>query len=422
MSLISTYAAARWLAGLAFALTLSAAPACDASNGGITLPAGFCALLVADNLGPARHLAVAENGDLFVALQADGKLGGVVALHDTKGDGRFDVKEHFGQDSLTGIVLRNGYLYVAGFHDVLRYKLEAGKLRPDNEPEIVVTGLPGEEQHGDKGLAFDNKGSLYLNVGAPSNACQERDRKALSPGRDPCPLLEHNGGIWKFSEDKLGQKQEDGKRFATGLRQMPAIAWHDGALFIAMNSRDQLDELWPGKFTAKENAERPAEPLFRAVEGSNFGWPYCFYDYEAKKFLLNPEYGGDGKTVGRCADFTLPVAAFPAHWAPLDIMFHSGKQFPARYKDGAFIAFHGSWNRAPEEQDGFNVVFQPFSHGKPSGAFEVFASGFKGTDHLANPDNAVARPDGVAEGPDGSLYITDSQKGKIWRVMYQGAK
>ena len=172
----------RWLACAAFAATLTAAPACDPSNGGITLPPGFCALLVADNLGPARHLAVAPNGDVFVALQADGKQGGVVALHDSKGDGHFDVKEHFGQDSLTGIVLRNGYLYVAGFHDVLRYKLAPGQLKPDHDPEIIVTGLPGEEEHGDKGLAFDNKGSLYVNVGAPSNACQEQNRKLHSPG------------------------------------------------------------------------------------------------------------------------------------------------------------------------------------------------------------------------------------------------
>ena len=405
-----------------FAAASSAAPSCDADNGDIMLPRGFCALVVADGLGPARHIAVAPNGDVYVALQGDGEKGGVVALRDTNDDGKFEVQEHFGGGSLTGIALRNGYLYVAAFNAVQRYKITPGQLKPAGEPETIVTGLPGVRQHGDKGLTFDGKGSLYVNVGAPSNACQKRDRQAKSPGQNPCPILEKNGGIWKFDENRLGQRQEDGTRFATGLRQMPAIVWHGDALFIAMNNRDQLDVLWPGTFTAKENAERPAEPLYRAVSGSNFGWPYCFYDYGQKKFLLNPEYGGDGKTVGRCSEFTPPVTVFPAHWAPVDIMFYSGKAFPSRYRDGAFIAFHGSWNRAPEEQAGYNVTFQPFSGGKPAGEFEVFASGFTGKSSLLNPADAMARPDGVAEAPDGSLYITDSQKGKIWRVMYQPGK
>jgi glucose/arabinose dehydrogenase len=402
-----------------FSLCLKAAPACDSGNGGITLPAGFCAEVVADGLGAARHLVVAPNGDVFVALQGDGEMGGVEALRDTNGDGKFEVKEHFGTGSITGIGLRNGYLYVAGFNTVQRYKMTPGQLKPPGAPETIVTGLPGVRQHGDKGLTFDGQGSLYVNVGAPSNACQTKDRQAKSPGQDPCPILEHNGGIWKFDENKLNQKQEDGTRLATGLRQMPAVTWHDGAVYVAMNNRDQLDVMWPGMFTAKENAERPAEPLYRAVAGANFGWPYCFYDYGMKKFVLNPEYGGDGKTVGRCTDFTPPVAAFPAHWAPVDIMFYSGNQFPAHYKGGAFIAFHGSWNRAPEEQAGYNVTFQAFANGKPSGDFEVFAKGFQGKTPLLNPNDAVARPDGLAEGPDGSLYITDSQKGKIWRVFFR---
>jgi glucose/arabinose dehydrogenase len=295
-----------------------------------------------------------------------------------------------------------------------------GQLKPSGDPEIVVKDLPGVRQHGDKGIAFDGKGSLYVNVGAPSNACQVRDRAAQSPGQDPCPILEKNGGIWKFDENKLGQTQADGSRFATGLRQMPAMAWNGDALYVVMNNRDQLDVMWPGKFTAQENAERPAEPMYRAVAGANFGWPYCFYDFLQKKFFLNPEYGGDGKTVGRCTEFTPPVAAFPAHWAPLDIIFYSGGQFPAKYRNGAFIVFHGSWNRAPMPQDGYNVTFQPFSGGKVSGNYEVFASGFPGKSPLMNPGDAVARPDGVAEGPDGSLYIGDSQKGRLWRVLYTG--
>jgi len=406
-----------------FAASVAAAatPACDPDNGGITLPPGFCALVAVDGLGTARHLVVAANGDVYVALRADGnKGGGVVALRDTKGDGHFDMKESLGEGSSTGIALRNGYLYVAKVQSVERYKMTPGQLKPSGPAEVVVMGIPGERQHGDKGITFDGKGSLYVNVGAPSNACQIKDRQEKSPGQDPCPILEKHGGIWKFDENKLGQTQEDGVRYATGLRQMPAITWHDGALYIVMNNRDQLNVLWPGQFTAQENAERPAEPMYRAEQGSNLGWPFCFYDYGQKKFLTNPEYGGDGRTSDRCGSFTPPVATFPAHWAPVDVMFYPGKQFPKHYQDGAFIAFHGSWNRAPMPQDGYNVTFQPFENGKPSGNFEVFASGFAGKSPLMNPADATARADGVAQAPDGSLYIGDSQKGRIWHVFYRG--
>jgi len=415
------------VAGGAIALSMlnvdTAAPACDPDNGGLKLPAGFCAAVVADGNPSARHLVVAANGDVYVALQgARGSGGGVVALRDKDGDGKLETKETFGTGSITGIALRNGYLYVAKFNSVERFKLTAGQLKPTGEAETVVSGLPGVAQHGDKGIAFDGKGSLFVNVGAPSNACQDPDRRPGAKGQDPCPLLEKNGGIWKFNENKLGQKQEDGTRFATGLRQMPGIAWHDDALYVAMNNRDQLDAFWPDAFKQEDNANRPAEPLYRAVQGANFGWPYCFFDYPQKKFLLNPEYGGDGKTVGRCSEFTAPIASFPAHWAPVDMTFYTGTQFPRQYRGGAFIAFHGSWNRAPE-QAGYNVTFQPIANGKAAGMFEVFADGFTGkAAPIKAPGEAAARPDGVAVGPDGSLYISEDVKGKIWRVMYRGGR
>jgi glucose/arabinose dehydrogenase len=420
------FIATGFIAALASAPNASAQkPACDADNGGITLPAGFCAEVVADGLGEARHIAVAPNGDVYVALltrPAPGGAvagGGIVALRSTTGDGKFDMKESFGTGSSTGVALRNGYLYVAKVNSVERWKLTAGLLKPEGDAEVVVSGLPGEREHGDKSITFDGKGSFYVNIGSPSNACQERDRQLHSPGQDPCPILEQHGGIWKFDENKLGQTLADGTRYVTGLRQEPAITWHDGAVYIAMNSRDQLDTLWPGQFTTEENAERPAEPLYRAEEGMNFGWPYCFYDTKLKKDITMPEYGGDGKSSDRCGKFDLPIVAFPGHWAPVDIMFYSGSQFPAHYRDGAFIAFHGSWNRAPMPQDGYNVTFQPFADGKPSGAYEMFASGFAGKSPLMNPNDATARADGVAQAPDGSLYITDSQKGRIWRVFYR---
>jgi glucose/arabinose dehydrogenase len=400
---------------------------CDPDNGGLKLPAGFCALVVADGLGPARHMAVAPNGDLYVALMTGGGRGqpqtggGAVALRDANGDGRFEVKEPFGGGSTTGIALRNGYVYLAHPTSIERMRMTPGQLKPGDATEVIVTGLPSDRQHEDKGIAFDGNGSLYINVGAPSNACQNPDRRPGVKGQDPCPLLEKHAGIWKFDENKAGQTQESGgSRFATGLRQMTGITWHEGALFIAMHNRDQLDVFWPDLFTAKDNAERPSEPLYRAVQGSDFGWPYCFYDYGLKRFLANPEYGGDGKDGARCAKFTPPVAAFPAHWAPVDVKFYTGTQFPAKYRGSAFIAFHGSWNRAPLPQAGYNVTFQPISGGKATGEYEVFADGFVGKSPLMNPNDAVARPDGLAQAPDGSLYISESQKGKIWRVTYNG--
>ena len=398
----------------------AADPACDADNGGIKLPQGFCATVVAENVGNARHLLVAPNGDLFVSLEGRGGAGGsggIVALRDTNGDGKLDTKEKFGVGSATGIGMRNGFLYFATTTSVIRYKLPPGELKPSGGPEIIVDGLPDRRQHAEKGLAFDGKGGLYVNVGAPSNACQSRDRQAKVPGQDPCLLLEKHGGIWRFDENKLGQQQEDGKRYATGMRQMVGLTWHDNSLWAVMHNRDSLDTLWPGQFTAEQNAEWPAEYLLKVEDGSNFGWPYCFYNNSEKKLVTNPEYGGDGKKADRCANFNAPTVAFPGHWAPNDVMFYTGTQFPAKYRGGAFIAFHGSWNRAPLPQAGYNVTFVPFANGKPSGTYEVFADGFAGKTPLANPNDAVARPGGLAQGPDGSLYITEDVKGRIWRVI-----
>ena len=427
---VSSVCAAAGIGAVALMMTVNGQSkiACDPDNGGITLPPGFCALVVANDVGVARHMAVAANGDLFVATQSRGGRGapqtggGVVALHDADGDGRFETREQIGTGSTTGVGLRNGYLYLAHPRTIERFKMTAGQIKPAGAAETIVTDLPPEAQHNDKGLTFDGKGSLYINVGAPSNACQQPDRQPGVKGVDPCPVLEKHGGVWKFDENKLGQTQDMGTKFATGLRQFPAITWHDGALYIVMNNRDQLDVFWPEKFTAKDNAERPAEPMYRATGNENFGWPFCFFDLQGKKEVMNPEYGGDGKDVGRCASFTQPVAVFPAHSAPVDVMFYTGSQFPKKYQGGAFIAFHGSWNRSPMPQDGYNVTFQAFNGSKASGDAEIFAKGFAGKDPLMNPNDAVSRADGVAQAPDGSLYIAESQKGKIWRVMYKGTK
>ena len=191
------------------------------------------------------------------------------------------------------------------------------------------------------------------------------------------------------------------------------------ALYSVIHGRDSLDTLFPALYNAQDNATRQAEEFHKIVDGGDFGWPYTFFDIKLGKRVLAPEYGGDAKKEPEAGKYPDPLVAFPAHWAPNDLLFYSGKNFPQQYRDGAFIAFHGSWNRAPEPQAGYKVVFQPMKDGKPSGAYEVFADGFAGEMKDNNPSNAKYRPVGLAVGPDGSLYVSDSQKGRIWKISYR---
>lgn len=393
--------------------------ACDGDNGGITLPNGFCAMVVADSLGPARHIAVGRTGDLFVALRnVRDTRGGIVALRDTNGDGRMDVRERFGDNGGSGIALRGADLFFATDDAVLRYAIPRDGLRPAGPPDTVVGQLPTGRSHTAKTIALRGA-DLFVNIGSPTNACQVQDRRLESPGQDPCPDLETRAGIWRFGAARTRQTQADGERWATGIRNAVAITVDPSTntVWAAQHGRDQLVQNWPAHFDTTESAELPAEELFRVERGDDFGWPYCFYDGLAKRKVLAPEYGGDGQQVGRCATVKGPVAAMPAHWAPNGLLIYRGSQFPARFYGGAFIAFHGSWNRAPRPQGGYNVVFVPL----PGGAaepYEVFATGFAGDS--VQPNGARHRPVGLAMGPDGSLYISDDRGGRIWRVRWTG--
>jgi len=291
---------------------------------------------------------------------------------------------------------------------------------PSGERETIVQGLRARGGHAAKPLAFDDQGHLYVNVGSPSNACQEESRTPGSPGMDPCPELETNAGIWRFDADAAGQAQGDGTHFATGMRNTVALATKpgDGHLYAAIHGRDQLHSLWPDRFTQEQNAEKPSEEFVRVTEGDDYGWPYCYHDPEMDQKVLAPEYGGDGQEMGRCAEMDDPLIDFPAHWGPNALHFYTGSQFPETYRGGAFIAFHGSWNRAPLPQGGYNVVFAPFRDGEPTSEWEEFATGFR--EEGQGPRDADHRPTGLAQGPDGSLYVTDDQAGWIWRIMYTG--
>ncbi len=389
-------------------------PSCAADNAGLTLPSGFCAMVVADSVGRARHIAVAPNGDLFVALMGNG--GGVLSLHDADGDGVAETRHQFGPGPGSGIALGGGFLTFALDDAIVHWPWRAGQLEPAGPPDTIVAPLVHGRQHAAKTIALGRDGAVFVNIGAPSNACQERDRQAGSPGRDPCPILDTAGGIWRFDPSHLRQAQADGVHFARGLRNVVAITTDpSGALFGVQHGRDQLHDNWPQLYNDSESAEKPAEEMFRLEQGGEYGWPYCYYDRQLGRKVLGPEYGGDGHTAGRCASAPVPLVAFPGHWAPDGIAIYTGTQFPAEYRGGAFIAFHGSWNRAPLPQQGYNLTFVPFARGVPRGTYTVFAEGFR-----VGEGRAAHRPVGLAVGPDGSLYVSDDQGGRIYRIIYTG--
>ncbi|HSZ32955.1 MAG TPA: PQQ-dependent sugar dehydrogenase [Puia sp.] len=395
-----------------------ATPKSDVS---LTIPNGFTANVFAAGLGKARHITVTPSGYIYVKLASSKNGNTIVRLKDQNSDGIADEEMDFGSFKGTGIKVKNGWLYASSDEEVYRFKLNSdGTVANPDRPEKIITGLISRGEHEAKAFTLDNSGNIYVNIGAYSNSCQIEDRKVASMGRKPCPILDSAGGIWQFKADKLNQTYAEGIRYATGLRNVVGLDWNaaTNSLFVMQHGRDQLHTIFPAMFTDKQNAELPAECMYELHKGSNAGWPYIYYDQIQGKKILAPEYGGDGKkTAGE--DAINPVYAFPGHLAPNGLLFYTGNQFPAKYRNGAFIAFHGSWNRAPEPQEGFYVVFVPFSNGKPSGKWEIFANGFSGGPKNTASGGALHRPCGLAEGPDGALYVTDDVQGTIWRITYK---
>ncbi len=409
------------------------------STGGLALPGGFEATVFHDGVGRARHLAVTSEGTVYVKLrgpvrgQAAADFKGLVALQDTGGDGRADRTEYFGDyqdtgDYGTALRLYEDHLYFSTAGEVYRQKLMPGQLVPTGPVQLVLRHAYKTEgrsyEHIAKPITFDDRGHMYVPFGAPGDVCQDKNRQPGSPGADPCGQLEWHGGVWQFDARKLDQTEQDGRRYATGIRSLVAMAWnpHVGDLYALQHGRDDLYRSWPQYFSRWASAVLPAEEFFRVTEGFDGGWPYYFYDWMQGKKLLNPEYGGDGKKEGAGAKLTPPLLGFPGHFAPNDLLFYEGTQFPERYRHGAFIAFHGSTIRMPYSQAGYIVAFVPMRDGRPAGEWEVFADGFAGIDPIPNTGDAAARPMGLAEGPDGSLYVSESVNGRIWKVQYRGAR
>jgi glucose/arabinose dehydrogenase/mono/diheme cytochrome c family protein len=439
LSTISLFAVSLLFAGPS-ALAQSApqngsASACPGDNGGLTLSPGFCATVFADNVGHVRHMAVALNGVLYVNTWSGRYFhndtppagGFLVALKDTKGDGKADVIQRFGdgvpQGSAggSGIALYNGAVYAEQNDKIIRYALPKDSLVPNGAPQVVVSGLPLTGDHPMHPFVIDPKGQLYVDLGSATNSCQIDNRMPNSLGHQPCTELETRAGTWRYDANKTGQHFSAAERYLTGLRNGEGFGFdYSGRLFATMHGRDQLAQNFSKLYTSEQSAREPAEELVLTKQGADYGWPECYFDREQNKLVLAPEYGGDGgKKVGVCAEKTAPIAAFPGHWAPNDLLIYSGTALPAAYQGGAFIAFHGSWNRAPEPQGGYNVVFQPLKDGNAAGNFVVFADGFAGA--VKEPGQAAFRPTGLAMAPDGALFISDDVHGRIWRVTFHGS-
>jgi glucose/arabinose dehydrogenase/cytochrome c5 len=410
----------------------SAASGCTGDNGGLALSPGFCASVFADNLGHVRHMAVAPDGVLYVNTWSGRYFhndtpppgGFLVALKDSKGTGRADLIERFGAGvpegsaGGSGIALYNGAIYAEQNDKIIRYLLpvDSGSIAPKGSPEVILSGLPLTGDHPMHPFVIDEDGHLYVDLGSATNACQVENRVKNSPGHEPCTELETRGGTWRYDAKKTDQHFSAAERYATGIRNGEGFSFDAvGRLFVTQHGRDQLSQNWPKLYTPKQSAELPAEEIVELKQGGDYGWPECYFDQFQKKLVLAPEYGGDGgKAVGVCKDKKGPVAYFPGHWAPNDLLIYTGKAFPAAYQGGAFVAFHGSWNRAPEPQGGYSVIFQPLKDGVASGDFIVFADGFAGA--VKEPGRAAFRPSGLTMGPDGAIYISDDVHGRIWRV------
>lgn len=411
----------------------SAQPKPDPDDGAISLPPGFRALVVADNLvvnkrvgntpEKLRGLAVAANGDLY----AKGKSGLIWALRDTDGDGRMDLIREFGPgDGGTHIAFHDGWLYHSSRTAIYRYKYTPGELVPASELQTVVKDLPAERDHDAKAFAFDEQGRLLVEIGSPFNVFSDGDRRKGAKGKTDAEVAEFQrtyGGFWRFDPNRLNQTQANGTRFSTGHRHSLALQFHPVSrqFFMVQMGRDNLNVVDPVHYDELDNAERVSEVMHLLREGANLGWPYSYWDPIKKAHMLAPEYGGDNFKRVDPDPYDQPVVAFPAHWAPIQMAYYAGTQFPEKYRGGMFVAFHGSWNRAPRSQAGYNVSFVPFdAQGRPRGTYERFADGFPGVEEFTNTRDARFRPAGVAVGPDGSLYIGETEKGRIWRVIYTG--
>lgn len=396
---------------------------------GLILPPGFHASVVAEGLGPIRHLAIRQNGDIYVSTPKDqqNRGSGIIALH-VDAHHKADRIQHFGTvDGGTGIRFDRGALYATSASGVYRFTFSSDALVPTKDPELIVDGMPTTHpgfNRVNRPLAFDGRGNLFVALDASANICADSitpvgATPARAPvGLTPCPDLGVRAGVWRFDANKIGQKfPTDGEQIATGIRDIDALDWSaaDGHLYGIMHGRDTTHRAWPDLISAEDD-DHIADEVHRVTPGTDFGWPYTYYDGVRKVRLVAPEYGGDGKTPATPGLYSTPVLTFQSRRAaPLDLVFYSGDTFPATYRGGAFVVLHGTGNKS-----GYDVTFVPFDRNGKAGAPTVFADGFAAFDPSSTtPGPAKYRPVGAAMGPDGALYVADSQKGRVWRIAYE---
>ena len=412
---------------IAFALTSCPVLAAEPDN--LTLPPGFHASIVADGLGPVRHLAVRDNGDIYVSTLDRG----IYALH-LDAQHKADKIENFGAvQGGTGIRFDHGALYATTSSGVYRFTFDnSAELVPEKIPQIIVQGMPVRDpgfNRENRMLALDGQGNLFVSMGASANLCVARNSPAAAPpgaapqtsgpppvGLKPCPDLTGRSGIWRFRADKTGQKfPADGEQLATGIRDMTSLAWSpaDQHLYGIAHGRDDMHRYWPDLVSEADEAGI-ADEMDTVTKGTNFGWPYTYYDGVRKERLISPEYGGDGKRAAPAGTYSDPVLTFSPRSAPVDLVFYSGDKFPASYRGGAFVVLHGTGNR-----NGYDLMFVPWGRSGRAGPPTVFASGFAGFNLPGKAgERPKYRPVGVAVGPDGALYVADSQVGRVWRIAY----
>lgn len=373
---------------------------CDPS---IKLAEGFCATLVTDGAGRGRHLAVRSNGDIFVAQLGSRRDSGGISII------RGSTIQSFWNTPVHGLALASdSTLYASTAHEILRFRFKGDSIAPRKTVDTVVAGLPGGAVPSNT-ILLDPSGDLIVGIPAQRASCE---------GRMPCPDLATSAGIWRFKTSARNQTFSNGSRIATGLRSPVALAINPrDTMIYAVTHGPELQGF--AQIDSIVAATHPGDEMIRVSNfRADYGWPYCYYDVIAATRVQSPEYGGDGKTPGNCDRLTRPVMSFPAHWEPMAMLFPKNDKVPQKYRDGAFVAFHGSGHRSPLPEEGYAVAFVPFKDGVASMEFEIFADGFAGA--MQSPAGARSRPAGLALGPDGSLYVSDDKGGRIWRITYKG--
>jgi glucose/arabinose dehydrogenase len=352
-----------------------------------TAPEGFTVSLYADNLDAPRWMYVAPGGDVFVA-QADreGKQGNnILLLRDKDKDGVPETKSVYLKDlnQPFGMLVINDKFYVANTDAVLEYPYDA-LATVQNSPAKKIVSLPGKGRHWTRNIITNAaKNKLYISVGSSSNNAEDGIDKE---NRRACIIQVNLDG----SQEKL---------FASGLRNPVGMDWAPGSnvLWTAVNERDELGD------------DVPPDYLTSVRENGFYGWPYSYYGQH-----IDPRIKDEEKRPDLVQAAIVPDVALGSHTASLGLAFYKENAFPDTYRNGAFVAQHGSWNRS--HLSGYKVVFVPFSDGKPSGKPQDFLTGFIASDEKSE---VFGRPVGVVVLTDGSLLVTDDGAGRIWKVSYR---